>query len=301
MSEQTETETVGFGSRTRLAIAAVALVFLLPAVAGFFTDHKARQNWEKRELAAFPDVRQAESAKTFFPELESFVNDHIGFAMSLNKTYRMLQFYLFGDSPVANVDVGEDGFVFFNAHSAARPHAALRKSCIARMPQVKSVELAMEQFGSSVRRRGASISYALVPSKPLLYPDRLPRTVPAPVRRACTSLDPMLSTAGLLKSRSEGKDYLIHFPVEELLELRDEPAFYPPGNFHSASMINHVFAKGLLRSLGIEPGDSYSKGARLGEIGADMRVMGFTRRVEAWRYPYADYGVKVSRAKPEWV
>ncbi|EAQ97355.1 hypothetical protein [Congregibacter litoralis] len=301
MSEEQETAVAGFGARARLAIAAVALVFLLPSLGGFFADHQARQNWEKRELADFPDVKGAESAKAFFTGLEAFIDDHVGFAMSLNKFYRMLQFYLFKDSPIANVDIGDDGFVFFNAHSATRPYAALRKLCLPKMPQVRASETAMEGFAATVRRYGANTSYAIVPSKPLLYPDELPRTVPAPVRRACLSLDPLDSVGGQLRTRSAGKGYRVHFPIEALLALRDQPAFYPPGNFHSASMINHEFAGRLLRTLGIEPGDAYGQGASLGVISADMRSMGFTRRVEAWIYPYASYGVRVARGEPAWV
>ncbi|WOJ95192.1 hypothetical protein R0135_08460 [Congregibacter variabilis] len=301
MSHREQSEIVVFAGHTRLMIVCVALAFLLPAVAGFFTNHKARQSWEKRELAVLPNVIEAKSSKHFFTDLEAFIDDHIGFATPLNKIYRQLQFYVFSDSPIANVDVGDDGFVFFNAHSATRPYAAIKKICRPSTPHIKKTERAMAAFASAVREYGASISYAIVPSKPLLYPQELPATVPAPHRKACLALDPLQSAAGQLRERASGKDYAVHFPVEELLSMRNEPAFYPPGNFHSASKINHVFAAGLLRSLDIDPGTAYSKGARLQMINADMRVMGFVRSVQAWTYPYADFRVSVNRGKPEWV
>ncbi|MFT4767884.1 MAG: hypothetical protein ACI8RN_001014 [Glaciecola sp.] len=301
MSSHEQSEIVEFGGRARLIIVCVAFTFLLPALAGFFTNHQARQNWEKRELASLPNVMQAQSSKDFFKGLEGFIDDHIGFATPLNRIYRQFQFYVFNDSPIANVDVGDDGFVFFNAHSATRPYAAIKKLCKPSAPHVKKTERAMASFAAVVRGYGATISYAIVPSKPLLYPENLPATVPAPHRKACMSLDPMDSAAGQLRKGSSGKNYRVHFPVEKLLSMRDQPAFYPPGNFHSASMINHEFAGGLLQSLGIDPGAAYSKGAKLSVISADMRALGFVRRVQAWTYPYADYRVSVKRGEPDWV
>lgn len=301
MSKRDQHAEVGFGVRTRLLIVCVALVLLLPAVAGFFTNHKARQNWEKRELASLPEATQLRSSKAFFKSLEAFIDDHIGFATPLNRIYRQVQFYLFKDSPVASVDVGEDGFVFLNSHDVSRPHTAISRLCIPNAVQMRRTAAAMQGFASLVRAQGLSVSYAIVPSKVLLYPEKLPMTVPARFRKACLSLDPGQSAAGQLRDGATGEGYRVYYPFETLFALRDQPAFYPPENFHAASMINHEFARGLLETLGIDPGPAYANGARLEVIRADMDLIGFKRKAQAWIYPYSDYEIVFRHRQPEWV
>lgn len=296
-----DSDAVGLRAGPKLMIVLLALGLFLPAFAGFFTNHKARQNWEKRELAALPNVLQASSSKVFFTELEAFIDDHMGFATPLNQAYRKLQFYVFGDSPVANVSVGDEGFVFLNSHSVSRPHTAISKLCLRNASQISKTAKAMDTFASIIDRQGATMTYAVVPSKPLLYPDRLPYTTPARFREACLSIDPLQSAAGQLRERAQGADYRVYFPFSELAAMRDEPAFYPPENFHSASRINHEFARGLLHELDIDVGRAYSKDAYLGVIRADMDLLGFRRDADAWIYPYADYETVFSHREPSWV
>ncbi|MDP5070179.1 MAG: hypothetical protein NWQ45_04700, partial [Congregibacter sp.] len=216
------------------------------------------------------------------------------------------QFYVFGDSPVANVDVGDAGFVFLNSHNVEHPHSAISSLCTPNARQIEKTRAAMTALASVARSYGATMTFAIVPSKPLLYPERLPATVPETLRKACLSLKPAQSAAGQLKLAARSADiddegYRVFFPFGALYAMRDQPAFYPPGNFHASSMINHEFAAGLLDLMDIEPGAAFARSGRLKMIRADLNMMGFNRRVQAWTYPYADYAVVFKHREPAWV
>ena len=74
---------VAFGPGSRAGIATVAVLLLVPAIAALFTDHEARSNWEKRPLASWHSVVTADGMKSRFARLEDYINDHIGFALTL--------------------------------------------------------------------------------------------------------------------------------------------------------------------------------------------------------------------------
>jgi len=296
-----DTPKVVFKTGSRPGIIILALILMIPALAAFFTDHEARSSWENRPLASWSSVREAESAKQLFSSLEDYLDDHIGFALALNRIYRQVQFYLFADSPIANVNLGEDDFVFLNAHGVNHPYAQLVQLCEPRPYQVTRSKKAIETLAHVLAERQIRMTFAVVPSKPVLYPDRLPDTVPRHIREACLGLNPEDNIPGQLVQRLRAAPLQVYYPVETMIALRDEKEFYPPQNFHANSMINHVFAQGLLLELGIEPGNQYSDGAHLTKIKADMTMLGFEREATAWSYPYFAYQVEKQFQEPQWV
>ena len=287
--------------QARLLILALAVLLLTPALASFVTDHESRARWEKRALASFDQVGDAITAKELFTALEQFINDHIGFAMPLNKFYRHTQFYLFGDSPIPNVSIGSDGFVFVNSASTLHPNQRLVKTCKPANEAVARAGRHVRQMFDAVRGTELSLTFAVVPSKLLLYADRLPNTVPNELREACASLEPQLTLPGQLEKQFGEQQNLFYFPLTELARHRDAEAFYPPGNFHSNSMSNHLFAEDLLQKMGIEPGEGFSKGASLRSVRADIKMLGFEREALVWSYPYDDYVITSRRQQPKWI
>jgi hypothetical protein len=292
---------VTFGSGSRTVIASLALLLLVPAAASLFTDHAARSDWEKRPLTDWQSVVDADGLKARFARLEDYIDDHIGFALALNRVYRRAQFHVFGDSPVANIDLAEDGFLFLNSHARDNPHAVFRKLCQPDPHWAMETRVQLQDIARFAAERGIRTTLAVIPSKTLLYADRLPATVPAELRLACREKNPLHTVAGALAAEPPDGLFRVYFPFGELAAMRDREAFFPPGNFHANSMINHEFTRGLLQHLGIEPGDGYSRGARLGEIQSDLKMLGFPRRVRAWEYRYPHYRLRHQRGQPEWV
>ena len=292
---------VAFGPGSRAGIATVAVLLLVPAIAALFTDHEARSNWEKRPLTSWHSVVTAGGMKSRFARLEDYINDHIGFALTLNRFYRQTQFYLFGDSPVANVNVGKDGFLFVNSHSPDKPYIAIERLCEPNKVRTDRVRADMTAVAKFAAERNISTTLAVIPSKLLLYSDRLPATVPRELRKACRDLNPWNTVAGVLASEPASGPYKVYYPFDKMVTMRDREAFYPPGNFHANSMINHEFSRGLLSQLGIDLGDNYPSRPRLGQINSDLTMLGFGRRISAWKYGYKKNRLKWRRQQPEWI
>jgi hypothetical protein len=295
------TRQVRFTAKSSLILLAVGFLLLTPSIAGFFTDHESRSRWEKRELAKLDQALLAERPKEIFSALDAFIDDHIGFARSMNKFYRQLQFYLFGDSPIPNVSVDGNGFVFVNAFSTNNPHLRFEKTCRPTPESVANARHNIERMFKATDSAELTLTYAVVPSKPLLYADRLPKTVPVAIRKSCRSLAREQSLAGQLASTFRHRPYQFHFPLAEMIKHRQEPAFYPPENFHANSLLNHLFADSLLRTMGIDPGPAFSEGAELQAIRADITMLGFKREALAWTYPYSSYQVDSQRRQPQWI
>ena len=159
----------------------------------------------------------------------------------------------------------------------------------------------MHNIGHWIEANGATLTFAFVPSKIMLYPDKLPATVPATLRQACVELAPESILASRLTQQPAGAPYASYYPLALMRASRDVESFYPPGNFHANSRINHLYAQGLLKTLNIDPGSSYSAHEKLANISGDLTSMGFIRTVSAWTYNYPEYKIRRTRKSPEWV
>lgn len=289
------------GFRAKAAMFAVSLLLISPVLTGLMSDHENRSEREKRILASFPSIAKSVSVSGYFQAMAAFIDDHIGFVGPVNETYRKAQFYLFRDSPVANVDIGRDGFVFLNSHFPDKPYNRYRLNCEPDPATVRTTIFTLERLERAAMAAGLELTIALLPSKVLLYPERLPHTVPMHLRRACRALAPedtlpALVEQGLKRSRSS-----FFFPFEELARHKDEPDFYPPGNFHANSQASHLFAQRMLEWMGNDPGPAFDRGGKTTAITADLDMLGFRREITAWTYPYESFGVKAYRRQPDWV
>jgi hypothetical protein len=282
-----------------LATLVLAAILAIPAIATFSTDHLARSSWEKRPLAEFP-LLSDHREKSYFAELENFIDDHIGLALELNQAYRKLKFYVYRDSPLANIVVGDDGFVFLSSHDATSPYAIFESLCVekTRLPLVRRIRFGVSSIALGVLTMDLRPSFAIFPSKPVLYPDKLPNSLPQKFRQACTGFASRPNLPGVLAK--EWPDY-IYYPLAEFQTLKNQLAFYPPENFHANGKSAHEFARGFLATIDIEVGADFDAGRTKNMTEADLKVLGFTRQVEAWSYPYSSYGVVKDNQQPEWV
>ncbi len=285
----------------KLATLAVAALLAIPLVVGLTDDSADRTQRENRTLAAWPRYEQAKGLAAYFDSLGAWIDDHMGFVGPVNEGYRKAQFYLFGDRPVPNVDIGEDGFVFLNSHEADNPNARYRTTCDPAGPRVRMTTRALARLGEAARSRKIALTVAIVPSKVMLYPEKLPETVDARWRETCQALSLENSLPGQVGAGLEGTPVRFFFPFEPIAARKAMPDYYPPGNFHAASRINHDFSRLLLEDIGIRMPPDYGHGATLQVVGSDIAVMGFRRRARAWVFEYDEYGVEQSRQQPVWI
>jgi hypothetical protein len=282
-----------------LATLVLAAILAIPAIATFSTDHLARSSWEKRPLAEFPSLSDRRK-KSYFEELENFINDHIGLALEFNQLYRKLKYYVFRDSPVANVVAGKNGFMFLGSHDANNPHRIFDTMCREQTP------VAVQQM---IRRGVGSIavgifalnmrpSFGILPSKPVVYPQQLPRQLPQRYRDSCLAYS---QRPNLPTTLARDWPAYIHYPLQNFIELRDQPYFYPPQNFHAQGYSAHEFARSFLATMGIELDSRFDSAREQQLVMADLELAGFTQEINIWRYPYAEYGVIKHEGQPELV
>lgn len=285
----------------KLALLSVSLVLALPAIVGLAGDNEDRTRRENRTLAALPEFRSAENLAGYFSSLEDWIDDHMGFVGPVNEVYRKVQFYGFRDRPVPNVDVGAEGFVFLNSHQADNPNARYRTYCEPAAPRIRMTTNALSRLGVAARRTGIALTVAVVPSKVSLYPERLPVTVDARWRNACQSLTLAESLPGQVAQGLSGAPVRFVYPLASISARKNSLDYYPPGNFHADSRINHDFSHIVLDAMGIPVGDGYDVEGTHRVVGSDIAVLGFRRRAPAWTFSYGTYGVEPSRQKPVWI
>ncbi|KAA9131374.1 hypothetical protein F3N42_08615 [Marinihelvus fidelis] len=280
---------------------ALAAILAIPLVVSAFTDHAGRSLAEQRTLAPLPMLQTGPGLAGYFDAWETFIDDHIGLAGPLNVLYRKGLFYVFRDSPVANVDRGDDGFIFLNSHFRDRPHGRYDYVCRPNTVIARNTAGVLKRIEQASRQAGIELTVATMPSKVLLYPDRIPASVPADIRQACAQLAAEDSLPEMTMAQLDTPGLRYVFPLQPIMERRDEPDFYPPGNFHANSQSSHVFARAVLEAMDIPPGQAFDSGAQPETISHDMHFLGFDRQVTVWRYPYAAFDVTEQLRQPAWV
>lgn len=282
----------------RMSIVVFAALLALPLILSPFVDRERRAAWEKRPLISLDDIEAQVGKEDFFSTVARFIDDSLYGALRVNRYYRQLQFYGFGDAPVSNVVVTPDGMVFLTSHNRTHPRASLRSFCAPRDDKIEALSDGLRSFTAAMASRDINVTMAVVPSKFSVYTDRLPQTLSPALREACLShaADETFA-AQQLANQQEG--YRFVYPLSDFDEHRDEPHFYPPENFHANSRANFVFAEAFLRDIGIVnhiPGVE----ERLADTKADLGMLGFSREIKAFRYRYAQ-GLTRYREPPSWL
>ena len=286
---------VEFTNKTWLV--SVFLILSIPGVSGLFEDSKEREQWERRELAGFPIISDLYLRPVkYFGALDLYLNDHFGLARFLNKLNRKGLFYAFNTTPSKNISIGRDGFIYLNSHSKKDKNMVFKYYCNERqydeayfVNTASSIKVVEENF----TRRGYRFFFGLAPSKPVIYPYNLPESVPKKLKDACSNASQsdfgtVKMIVGLQETGSK-----IYYPYSLFQGRQHEKYFYPKENFHWKGKSAHLFAGGLLRSLGIQVTKNYHDGAFLKEDQSDLsNFLGFSLPVKVWSYPYNDFGVK---------
>lgn len=298
--------TVGLmsgGARALILLIAVALS--IPAIAMLWTDDAERSRWENRELVAFPRLLDASPEQPgFFVGLEDWLDDHFGFALVLNRIYRKLVFYVFADPPSPRVSLGRDGFVFLNSFHADQAFAVLSELCYLTERHAYPREDAAAWI--RVLRRfqgpGRRVVLAIAPTKPVVYPDRLPDSVPRAIRQACMGYRQDGPALTRLSGEAAALGLDVVYPLERFVARRLDDNFYPRESFHFSGLSAHLFAGQLLHVVGIEPGKNWRKEIDAEKRHADLAaIIGFDREIRATGFDYSAFGVQARVMRPEFI
>lgn len=236
----------------------------------------------------------------YFAMLEDYINDHIGLALEFNQLYRKLKYYVFRDNPIANVVAGKNGFMFLGSHDANNPHRILDTLCSERTPAAvqQMIRRGVGSIAVGIFALDMRPSFGILPSKPVVYPQQLPRQLPQRYRDNCLAYSQRPNLPTVL-----ARDWpaYIHYPLQNFIELQNQPYFYPPENFHARGYSAHEFARSFLASMGIELDARFDSAREQHQTIADLELAGFTQEITIWRYPYAGYEVVKHAGQPELV
>ena len=282
----------------------LALVMAVPAIASRFTSDDERAKWENRNLATLPSLGWNLDGEPFFDALDKYLNDHFGLALTLNRFHRRLVYYVFRDSPVPNLTVGKDGFLFLNAHGTNKPFAALKKLCIEDVnpAAIETAASSWDRILKFYEQRIPRVALLIPPSKPVLYPEKLPDSVPRAIREACGQYHAATTGPGSLAAKVGGQISTVIYPLDPFFRLRFDQNFYPKENFHFAGTSAHTLARKALVALAIHPDARYDESIPGQADTSDLsRLLGFERPIRVTSYPYTGFGLARKPQEPRTV
>ena len=161
--------------RDRALIAIVAM--LLPVMATVDPLRGAAIRWEQRRAAAWPPVAMLATPAKFGAAFGQAFADRFGMRSALIVAQHWALVDIFGVSPVANVMIGRDGWLFWlgeDARSLDRHYRGTR-----RVPDFEAEAYVAEvkRRHEYLRSRGIAYLPIIVPEKFTIYPEYLPSWV----------------------------------------------------------------------------------------------------------------------------
>lgn len=280
---------------SRLFLIVIALILLIPLVWGIcFQDSTSRRNYENRNLNEFPEIQGLLHVKQFFTDIDHYLKDHIAFFITINQSYRKGAFYLFKESPIKNVSVSQEEFVFLNSHSTIHHNTVFESLCIPRTSseKVDAYLTDLKVLDSAVRSFGHRMIFAVGPSKPSIYADKLPKDLDDTIRSNCLRYMQQENILTILERKAGESGVIFHYPQQRFINARNDQSFYPKENFHWNGKSAHLFSKTLFKKLGVEVGSGFEVGGLIVQANADLGMLGFDRPIQVWDYPYQEYQLK---------
>jgi len=280
--------------RSQILLIVIATILATPVLLIPFQNMKRLARFHNRTLNRMPTgALFLQSPDSYFHDFELWLNDRIGFNEQAVDAFKKFIFYIFRDSPSPNVSVHGE-FVFLNAHSpnAKSRFNAFRMTCPKPTEyfQIRArLEANVRSIARAVQAKGVRPIFVIAPSKPALYPEQLPLSVPETIRERCFALH---GDKNPLVQLSKRLPDLVVYPFMESLALRYTKQFYPPGNFHFKGMSAHTLSKVFFEKLGRVDDRIRKVVPTLRVLESDLTIIGFRRPVEMWDFDYSPYGVR---------
>ncbi|WP_321491550.1 hypothetical protein [uncultured Desulfobacter sp.] len=286
----------------RLALIFIAILLSLPLIfGGLLAEGQKRSSLENRTLHVWPDAGELLARpQSYLSGFQEYLKDRMALIVPATRIYNHFLYAVLGVSPSKKLSINLP-YVFLTRHGEAQPPYYNFRN-VARLADPDSVDNLEKQLGLIYRKTacpGRQIAFLVVPSKPAVYPDRLPGDTPREIVTVCKRIN---SGDHYLK-----KDHAGHwavnliFPLAEMIEKRDLPHFFPPEQFHVAGKSAHLVALKTLQALNIKIPDAYRAEPELDTKINDLkRALGFETRIKFWRYDYESaFGMVCEHQKPD--
>ncbi len=224
------------------------VLFLLPTlIFGVFESKIDQENFEKRKMAQKPDLT-IDTIEKFPKEYENYYNDNLPFRSQLIRANGLIDFKLFGQSPVDRVIVGKEGWLFYNPPiEDSQP--------IAQCTGLKMSEEDLKQTAENLllarqilAEQNIKLVVLVAPNKESIYgQDYLPQSYNAKIES--TMADQVVDYI------KQNTDINIVYPKNEILNaIKQYPQydFYYKLDTHWNSLGGYIGAKELLNALDIQ-------------------------------------------------
>ena len=286
---------------TPIFIALLVLFLSIPAVVGLILKNQATmKNLENRNMTVFPPYRLfKEKPADYIKGVDDYVKDHVGFRQEANEAYRKLRYYVFKDPPLQNITIGKDGHVFLQSFQVTKKDTVYQVLCedqSAPTPQLTdSVNNILSHASHYYASRGYKTIFALVPSTPVIYPDKLPLNVDKKYRDACLAYgknDNLLKQ--LLRRSAAERKYTLFYPYELFYQHKNEPYFFPKERYHWTGKSTYLFTRTLLKDTGVTETLQLNDPSKVAQVKDDLATFfGFNRPIMGYDYPYANRPTKM--------
>lgn len=231
-----------------MAVLAVAL--LLPLAGLLFQSREALEQFHNRTLAGWPGggLLRRDPA-LYFRRGNAWFADRAYPLIAATRLSKSFLYAAFHVTPQANVSVSRDGFAFLAGGDVTHPYSFLVNTCLSEPDAGLRLQSAIDDIGRYARAKHYAIDVVLVPTIPTLYGDRLPRSIPAGYRAACAARVSGNSPLSGIHS-VEGTRYV--YPRTEMLARRNDPAFFPIGDYHPTGLSVQVVRTAYFKAIGVE-------------------------------------------------
>ena len=161
--------------RDRMLIAIVAV--LLPVMAALDPLRGAAIKWEQRRAATWPPVAMLASPATFGAAFGQAFADRFGMRSALIVAQHWALVDIFGVSPVDNVMIGRDGWLFWLGEDARSLDRHYRGTRTVPDFEAEAYVAEVKRRHEYLQSRGIAYLTMIVPEKFTIYPEYLPSWV----------------------------------------------------------------------------------------------------------------------------
>jgi hypothetical protein len=239
----------------RFIVFIVALLFALPILIGLRSMTEADvQRLYNRSPTELPDPREiVNDPPAALQRAVQYFSERIAGVAFMTKSVQQMRFTWLKD-PGSPLIARSRELVFLSAFdTAAPPMDNIRNSC--RVGDGRNTALWLQKLientqfvHSSLDTAALKIGFLIIPSKPVVYYDRLPKGTPASIRSLCAQS----AVSGELEHwmvEMEEANIAASYPLALFTTKRIDPAYYPAANFHAEGESAHDAALSLLDKM----------------------------------------------------
>ena len=268
----------------RLGLVLVAVFISLPILFSGFVDDQKRANIERRQLAEAPEISELLSdPRKWFSSATNYLNDQAAGVILSSRIMAWTKNYVFKDSPTQLMHRTKDGFLILHTFNPERPFQAA-SICYSRFMerQVSQLKNDVQAIATGLGEKGIDARFFIAPSSFALYSDRFSRAAQTAPARACRRLidkNTLMTITDL--------DVVVHYPFQEFVNRRQDPSFYPAGNFHWQGESVHEGIMSWVEKQPESPLTDVDERYDLQRVKMDVAsIVGFERYIDGKVYGY---------------